>query len=97
MIEVLPVRGVLLGTAGRVVIPVVGRWGLRVSSSKSFPQLVERARDVGRAIREVLEELPQPLQHAMRLTRNAIMCRLEVIGSVFAINREPRGRQPAPS
>ena len=57
-----------LGTAGGVVISVVGRWGLRVSSSEGFPQLVERARDVGRAICEVLEELAQPLQHAMRLT-----------------------------
>jgi hypothetical protein len=75
----LPVRDVLLGTAGRVAISVVGRWGLRVSSSEGFPQLVERARDVGRAMREVFEELPQPLQHFTRITRNATMCRLEVI------------------
>ena len=97
VIGVLPVRGVPLGTAGRVAVFVVGRWGLLVSSSEGFPQLVERARDVRRAIREILEEVPQPLEHETRLTRMPEMCRLEVIGSMFAVTREPRGRQPAPS
>jgi len=49
---------VLVGAAGRVTFSTFPRWGLRVSSSEGFPQLVERSRDVGCAISEVLEELP---------------------------------------
>ena len=96
MIRVLPVRGVLVGTAGRVAFSVFPWWGLRVSSSEGFPQLVERARDVRHTIDEPFEEVPDPLDHSKRLTRETNMCRLEVTGPVLTVIRESQARQPAP-
>ena len=92
----MPVRGVLSGAAGRVAFSALPRWGLRVSSSEGFPQLVERSRDVRHTIGEPFEEVPDPLNHGVRVTRETSICRVEVTGPVFAVIREPRARQPAP-